>query len=258
MSDTKVAEFWAVHGGDSMTERLHQMVSSTKWPDDVVKQAFVALTITPDYATAARAAGWYFVADESEWRRSNSEASDGYDYANSAETACRMDGNPAFAVVSVEHPVVSEQLAGRLERYGERVFEVAGTHVWMKDAGVSAVEHPVIAEIASAHGHEMSLVITAVGIARSHGYSVETWETFVSDADLPEDLLARAQQIKAECEGRDEVVTHVLFDKNDNDEGFLILGNDPEEMCFELCDGPLENDERWSGLIRPSTGFKIG
>lgn len=99
---------------------------------------------------------------------------------------------------------------------------------------------------------------TAVEIATSNEYSVETWDAFVADPDLPEGLLDRAIKIKAECEARGEPVTHVLFDKNDDDEGFLILGDDPEDMCFELCDGRLEDDERWSGLVRPSTGFKIG
>lgn len=101
-------------------------------------------------------------------------------------------------------------------------------------------------------------VTTALEIATSHEYSVETWEVFAADPELPEGLLDRAEKTKAASEARGEQVTHVLFDKSDDDEGFLILGNDPEDMCFELCDGRLEDDERWIGLTRPSTGQTIG
>jgi hypothetical protein len=93
---------------------------------------------------------------------------------------------------------------------------------------------------------------TAVEIATSHGYSVETWETFIAEKNLPEGLLNRAVQTKAECEARNETVTHVLYDLNDNDEGFMILGDNPEEMCWELCDGLLEEDDRWDEVERPS------
>lgn len=95
---------------------------------------------------------------------------------------------------------------------------------------------------------------TAVEIATSHEYSVETWATFRADPDLPEGLLDRAIRTKAECQARGETVTHVLYDKNDNDEGFLILGDDPESMCWELCDGRLEEDERWADVARTTAG----
>jgi hypothetical protein len=68
----------------------------------------------------------------------------------------------------------------------------------------------------------------------------------------------RAIQTKAECEARGEPVTHVLFDMSDDDQGFMILGDEPEEMCFELCDGPLEDDDRWTDFIRPSIGKTYG
>jgi hypothetical protein len=99
---------------------------------------------------------------------------------------------------------------------------------------------------------------TALEIATDHGYSVDTWENFSNHSSLPEGLLERALGTKAKCEARGETVSHVLFDLDDDDEGFLILGNDPEDMCFELCDGKLEDDERWQGLVRPSTGVTVG
>lgn len=93
---------------------------------------------------------------------------------------------------------------------------------------------------------------TAVEIAKSHDYSVESWETFIAEPKLPEGLLDRAIQTKAECEARGETVTLVLYDLNDDDQGFMILGDDAEQMCWELCDGPLEGDERWDEIERPT------
>ncbi len=96
-------------------------------------------------------------------------------------------------------------------------------------------------------------MVTAVEIATSHAYSIGPWDTFFADPDLPKGLLDRAIRTKSECEERGEIVTHVLYDKNDDEDGFLILGNDPEEMCKELADGPLECDDRWGELFAQSS-----
>lgn len=92
---------------------------------------------------------------------------------------------------------------------------------------------------------------TAIEIAKDNGYSTATWEAFTADTALPKGLLERASATKAECEERGETVTHVLYDTDHHDGGWLILGDDLEEMCWTLADGPLEEDDRWSEIERP-------
>lgn len=75
---------------------------------------------------------------------------------------------------------------------------------------------------------------TAVEVARQYGYSIEPWDVFVAEEALPEGLLARALSVKAELEASGEAVTHVLYDLDDDDQGFLILGTDTESMALEL------------------------
>nr|WP_250807478.1 hypothetical protein [Neorhizobium tomejilense] len=75
---------------------------------------------------------------------------------------------------------------------------------------------------------------TALEIARKYGYMVETWETFSAEKKLPEGLLERALQVRKDIEATGESVTHVLYDLDDDSEGFLILGDNPELMSWEL------------------------
>lgn len=46
----------------------------------------------PDYEAQARDSGWYWHAEESEWRKPYPDASDGYQYASTAESALAQDG----------------------------------------------------------------------------------------------------------------------------------------------------------------------
>lgn len=76
--------------------------------------------------------------------------------------------------------------------------------------------------------------MSAVNVARQYGYSVEPWDVFVAEEALPEGLLQRALSVREKIEADGEIITHVLYDLDDTNEGFLILGNDPELMSWEL------------------------
>lgn len=75
---------------------------------------------------------------------------------------------------------------------------------------------------------------TALDIAKKYGYKVETWEAFVADRELPAGLIDRALAVKSDLEANGEAVTHALYDTEDDIDGFLILGDDPEKMSWEL------------------------
>lgn len=100
-------------------------------------------------------------------------------------------------------------------------------------------------------GSEMT---TALEVARKYGYSVETWDVFANEENLPAGLLERAHSVRGKLEADGEVITHVLYDLDDTDEGFLFLGNDPEAMSWELdfhgfkefADVPLPERQRSS------------
>lgn len=76
---------------------------------------------------------------------------------------------------------------------------------------------------------------TALETALMYGYSIETWETFSSEPHLPEGLLERALEVKAEFVLRGTPFTHVLYDLDGHGDDFLLLGDDLEAMCLELC-----------------------
>ena len=96
-------------------------------------------------------------------------------------------------------------------------------------------------------------MITAVDIVKNHEYSIETWLDFKNDRHLPEGLYERAVKQRADCESRNETVTHVLYDRLANADGFMIMGQDPELLCLEMKAGVLSEDEKWSKVSAPTS-----
>lgn len=82
---------------------------------------------------------------------------------------------------------------------------------------------------------ENAVMATALETALINGFSVETWETFCSDPDLPDGLYDRALEVKAELDIAGAAVTHVLYDKDGGRDDYLLLGDDTEAMCLEVC-----------------------
>lgn len=75
---------------------------------------------------------------------------------------------------------------------------------------------------------------------RAYGYSVGDWDTFIKDKRLPDGLLERAERVREELISAGEEATHVAYDTNDNDQGFMIIGGSEADVAWEFICGPLE------------------
>lgn len=99
--------------------------------------------------------------------------------------------------------------------------------------------------------------MSAIEFAKSYGYSIEGWDVFVNDKNLPEGLLDRALEIKSELEADGADITYVLYDVEDNDQGFILLGNNAEELALNAIDGPLSDCEGSEQYLKPTKGVSF-
>lgn len=60
----------------------------------------------------------------------------------------------------------------------------------------------------------------------SRGFRLVAWSEFVAATDRPNGLLERAENHKA---------GYVLYDPSADDEGWLLVGDDPDELALETC-----------------------
>ena len=99
--------------------------------------------------------------------------------------------------------------------------------------------------------------MSAIEFTKSYGYSIEDWDVFVNDKNLPEGLLDRALKTKSELEAEGVGVTCVLYDVEDNDQGFILLGNNAEELALNAIDGPLSDCEGSEQFLKPANGVSF-
>lgn len=64
--------------------------------------------------------------------------------------------------------------------------------------------------------------IDYIATAESYGFRITTWAEFEAATDRPEGLLERALQFKD---------AHVLWDPDDGDEGFMLVGSDRQDLA---------------------------
>lgn len=60
----------------------------------------------------------------------------------------------------------------------------------------------------------------------SRGYRLVAWSDFVAATDRPQGLLERAENHKARF---------VVYDPSDDEDGWLLVGDDPDELALETC-----------------------
>jgi len=77
----------------------------------------------PIYVAAAKAAGWYWETEQSEWRKTDATASDGYRYASTAEHACQ-----------------AERKAARESGWTADDMHAAGVQGWFMAGGIERVD----------------------------------------------------------------------------------------------------------------------
>lgn len=77
-------------------------------------------------------------------------------------------------------------------------------------------------------GEEFAANIDYLATARSYGFRITTREDFKAAPDRPEGLLERAANYPG---------SHVFWDPDDGEDGFLLCGNDPEELAKDWVDG---------------------
>ena len=66
-------------------------------------------------------------------------------------------------------------------------------------------------------------------LVEHHGYSLENRNDFI-------DYCIRAEQIPLMARALKLTGRYVLFDKNDDDKGFLLVGDDPESLAAEAVE----------------------
>lgn len=73
----------------------------------------------------------------------------------------------------------------------------------------------------------------------SYSFRILPWELFVK-ARKPDGLLARARKI-VETNAIDVTTAHVVFDPIDNEDGFMLVG-DEAECAKEACEHIMESE----------------
>ena len=77
--------------------------------------------------------------------------------------------------------------------------------------------------------------------AKNNRYKFVTWSEFRDDGALPSGLYARASLLKDELEARGKVADCVMYDPLDDDQGWLLLGENVEALADEWAsNGPGE------------------
>lgn len=68
--------------------------------------------------------------------------------------------------------------------------------------------------------------IDYVKTVQSYGLVVIPWAEFLAKTDLSDDLLARALEVQKTVNG-----SQVLYDPDDDAEGFMLIGDDPVALA---------------------------
>jgi hypothetical protein len=68
--------------------------------------------------------------------------------------------------------------------------------------------------------------IDYVKTAGSYGLVIIPWTEFLAKTDLPDGLMARAVEVQKTVNG-----SHVLYDPDDDAEGFMLIGDDPVALA---------------------------
>lgn len=64
----------------------------------------------------------------------------------------------------------------------------------------------------------------------SYGYKLVTWDEFLVAPDRPEGLTVRAYSYYGE-----DIFTHIVYDPSDDEDGFMLVGTNPEELASDTC-----------------------
>lgn len=64
----------------------------------------------------------------------------------------------------------------------------------------------------------------------AYEFKLVTWDEFVKVTDLPDGLLNRAENYH-----ETEPFEYIVYDPIDDEDGFMLFGNDPEELASDTC-----------------------
>lgn len=77
----------------------------------------------------------------------------------------------------------------------------------------------------------------------SYDYKFVTWNEFVTTSNVPDGILERANDWRYDASTGGYIpFDFVVYDPLDDDQGFLLLGNDGQELVREACEYIIQSE----------------